>query len=106
MGEVTAKSKANRGNLRHELGVNEGGAIINVSAAGGGRRLTNQLVQGPVSIQPVQHIYGQCLGANYGSHTCCPVAYKPTHDIPKDPASDHKNDIPCPHKKPAFPVAY
>ena len=35
MGEVTAKSKANRGNFRHELGVNEGGATINVS---GGRR--------------------------------------------------------------------
>ena len=57
MGEVTAKSKANRGNLRHELGVNEGGATINVSAGRRWGSSANKSVGSRTVLNPANSAY-------------------------------------------------
>ena len=57
MGEVTAKSKANRGNFRHELGVNEGGAIINVSAGHWWGSSANKPIGSRTGLNPTNSAY-------------------------------------------------
>ena len=57
MGEVNAKSKANRGNFRHELGVNEGGVTINVSAGRKWGSLASKPVDSRTGLNPANSAY-------------------------------------------------